>query len=407
MPSHYDCIIVGAGHGGAQSAVALRDAGYSGSIALIGAEPEVPYDRPSLSKEYLAGKKSFERMQLRPTDFWESRSIDLLPDRRVTAVDAVRKTVATADSSIYSYDRLIWATGGEPRRLTCVGSDLSGIFYIRNKADCDALMAALPYARKTVVVGGGYIGLEAAAVLRELGKDVTLVEAKDRVLARVAGEYISRFYEAEHRRHGVHIKLGTGLSHFTGRAGRLEGLVLDTGEILPADLAIVGVGIIPAVQPLLAAGAEGGNGVDVDEFCRTSLPDVYCVGDCACMRIGQGLRIESLQNANDQATVAAKAIAGNAVPYRATPWFWSNQYDLRLQTVGLSAGHDETVIRGNPEERRFSVVYLRRGTVIALDCINSPKDCMQGRKLVEAGLGAAPAVLATVETLKELLLHDA
>lgn len=404
---HYDCIIVGAGHSGAQAASALRQAGYSGSIALMGDEPELPYDRPSLSKDYLAGKKDFERMLLRSADFWQSREINFLPGLHINAIDPTVKTISAEDGSIYAFDKLIWATGGAPRKLTCEGSDLAGIFYIRNKADCDALMAALPDARNAVIVGGGYIGLEAAAVLRELGKGVTLIEAQDRVLARVAGETISHFYEAEHRRQGVTIRLRTGLGRFTGKAGHVDGVVLDTGETLPADLVIVGIGIIPAVAPLLEAGADGGNGIDVDEYCSTSLPDIYCIGDCARMTNGAGLRIESVQNANDQATTASRSIAGDPVPYNATPWFWSNQYDLRLQTVGLSNGYDETVIRGAPEKRSFSVVYLRQGVVIALDCINAAKDYMQGRKLVEARQRAEPAALASAETLKDLLLQTA
>jgi 3-phenylpropionate/trans-cinnamate dioxygenase ferredoxin reductase subunit len=277
----FDCIIVGAGHGGCQTAVALRQAGFKGSIALLGAEPEVPYDRPSLSKEYLAGKKTFERMHLRPQDFWSSRNVELVLRARVVTVDAVAKTVTLEDGTRYSYRNLIWAAGGDPRKLSCSGSELSGIFYIRSKADCDALLAVLPDVAKVAIIGGGYVGLEAAAVFRELGKDVVLVEALDRVLARVAAEPMSRFYEREHRDHGVDIRLNSGVKAILERDGRSNGILLESGGGLEADIVVVGIGIVPCAAPLLTAGARGGNGVDVDEYCRTSLPDVYCVGDCA------------------------------------------------------------------------------------------------------------------------------
>jgi 3-phenylpropionate/trans-cinnamate dioxygenase ferredoxin reductase subunit len=401
----YDCVIVGAGHAGAQAAVALRQCGFAGSIALVGSEPEQPYDRPSLSKEYLAGKKTFDRMLLRPADFWLSRAVDLRLGKRVIAVDPGAQTVALDDGSEHSYGALIWATGGEPRRLNCLGYDLAGVFYVRSKADADALMSALPRAEHAVIIGGGYIGLEAAAVLRELGKRVTLIEAQDRVLARVAGEQVSRFYETEHRAQGVDIRLGVGLSSINGGDGRVTGVTLDGGETIAADLAIVGIGIVPAVDPLLAAGAKGGNGIDVDEFCRTSLPNIYCIGDCARMIHGAGIRIESVQNANDQAMTAAWSISGDAKPYQALPWFWSNQYDLRLQTIGLNVGYDQTVLRGDPATRSFSVVYLRDGAILALDCINAARDYVQGRKLIEAGARVPPTVLADMSiALKDHLL---
>ncbi|WP_201840542.1 NAD(P)/FAD-dependent oxidoreductase [Microvirga zambiensis] len=400
----YDCIIVGAGHGGAQAAASLRQFGFAGSIALIGAEPEMPYDRPALSKDYLAGKKTFDRMYLRPTDFWSARNIVLRRGRRVEVVDPSSKTITLDDSTNVSYGSLIWAAGGAPRALTCDGHNLSGIFYIRNKADCDALIAALPKAKSAVVIGGGFIGLEAAAILRGFGTEVTVVEALNRLLSRVAGEPVSRFYEQEHRRHGVEIRLSAGVQSIAGKNGRVSGVRLNTGETIAADLLIVGIGIIPSVLPLLIAGAEGGNGVNVDEFCRTSLADIYCVGDCACMTRGSGIRIESVQNASDQAITAARAICGELKPYDAVPWFWSNQYDLKLQTIGLNAGYDATILRGDPATRSFSLVYMKSGTVIALDCINMPRDYVQGRKLVETGARIDPTSLAdTSLSLKDLV----
>jgi len=257
-----------------------------------------------------------------------------------------------------------------------------------------------------VVIGGGYIGLEAAAVLAKAGKQVTVLEALDRVLARVAGEPLSRFYEAEHRAHGVDVRLNTLVDAIEGR-GRVTGVRLASGEVLAADMVIAGIGITPSVQPLLEAGARGGNGVAVDMHCRTSLPDVFAIGDCALhlnsFADGAMIRLESVQNANDQAMVAARAIIGNETAYHAIPWFWSNQYDLRLQTVGLSMGYDDEVVRGDPASRSFCVIYLRRGRVIALDCVNRTKDYVQGRDLVLTGAMIDPARLAATDVaLKEL-----
>ena len=338
----FDVTIVGAGHGGAQTAIQLRQLGFSGSIGLIGAEAELPYERPPLSKEYLTGEKAFERMLIRPAAFWAERGVTLMPGTRVAAVDAAAKTVETEAGERIGYGTLVWATGGVPRRLGCAGAGFAGVHVVRCKAEVDAILAELPRAQRVAVVGGGYIGLEAAAAMRKLGKDVVLVEALDRVLARVAGEEISRFFEAEHRAHGVDLRLGAGVAQIEGREGRATGVTLQDGGTLPADMISVGIGIEAAVEPLLSAGAAGANGVDVDGFCRTSLPEVYAVGDCAAHenRWAGGLRVrlESVQNAHDMAATAANAIAGTPEPYDAMPWFWSNQYDLKLQSVGLEWG---------------------------------------------------------------------
>lgn len=384
----YDVLIVGAGHGGAQAAIALRQNKFEGSIALLGDEPELPYERPPLSKEYLSGEKAFERLLIRNAAFWEERRVVLLPGRTVTAVDPVAHAV-TADGEAIGYGQLIWATGGKPRRLACDGHDLAGIHTVRTRADVDRMMAELEAASRVVVIGGGYIGLEAAAVLAKLGKRVTVIEALDRVLARVAGEPLSRFYEAEHRAHGVDVRLSAMVTCIEESDGRAVGVRLADGEVLPCEMVIVGIGIVPAVEPLLAAGAAGGNGVEIDELCRTTLPDIYAIGDCAAhhnaFADGRQIRLESVQNANDMAISVAKAITGAPRPYHAVPWFWSNQYDLKLQTVGLSTGHDEVVVRGDPAARFFSVIYLRDGRVIALDCVNAVRDYVQGRTMVVDG----------------------
>ncbi len=300
----------------------------------------------------------------------------------------------------------MWATGGMPRRIPVPGGDLEGVLAIRSKADCDRLIEALPSIRNVVVIGGGFIGLESAAVLRARGATVTVVEALDRVLARVTAEPVSRFFESEHRAHGVELLLGVGVDSIEGDDASVTGVRLSDGQVLPADRVIVGIGIVPAIEPLIDAGAEvtpNATGVLIDELCRTSLADVYCVGDCAVLRNGPGMRIESRQNAHELATTAAKAITGITDPLVLVPWFWSHQYDLRLQTIGLNVGYDQTVLRGTPEERSFSLIYLKEGEVIALDCINATKDYVQGRRLVERRARVEPNVLADTGTaLKDI-----
>ena len=406
--THADIVIVGTGHGGAQAGLALRQHGFEGSILMVGRDSVPPYERPPLSKEYLAGEKPFERLLIRPQPFWAERQIELMLETNVRALDPAAKTLAVSGGETVTYGTLVWAAGGDPRRLSCPGALLPGIHTVRDKADADDIAAALAAgARRAVVVGGGYIGLEAAAVLTKLGCEVVLVEMLDRLLARVAGEDLSQFYEAEHRAHGVDIRFGAEIEAVEGE-DRVTGVRLVGGERIACDLVVVGIGIVPAVGPLIAAGAAGANGVDVDQFCRTSLPEVYAIGDCAAHANpyagGAVIRLESVQNANDMASTAARAICGDPQPYDAVPWFWSNQYDLRLQTVGLSLGHDATVLRGDPASRSFSVVYLKGGQVIALDCVNRTKDYAQGRKLVEARATIAPEVLIDADVpLKELL----
>jgi len=403
-----DVVIVGTGHAGAQAAIALRQQGFDGSILMIGRDSEPPYERPPLSKEYLAGDKPFERLLIRPAEFWADRDVTLMLNTSVAKVDPAAKTLAVTGGESIGYGTLIWAAGGDPRRLDCPGAQLPGVFTVRDKADADGLARMLEEsARRAVVAGGGYIGLEAAAVLRKLGCEVVLVEREARLLSRVAGEDLSHFYEDEHRAHGVDLRLNAQIEAIEGD-DRVRGVRLASGETIPCEIVVAGIGIVPAIGPLIMAGAAGANGVDVDEYCRTSLPDIYAVGDCAAhansWANGAVIRLESVQNANDMASTVARAICGDAEPYAALPWFWSNQYDLRLQTVGLSLGHDATVLRGDPAERSFSVIYLRGGAVIALDCVNRTKDFAQGRKLVETRAVITPDALMDVSVpLKELL----
>jgi 3-phenylpropionate/trans-cinnamate dioxygenase ferredoxin reductase component len=397
----FDCLIVGAGHGGAQTAIQLRQLGFAGSIGVIGDEPELPYERPPLSKEFLAGEKDFSRLLIRTEAFWAERQVTFLTGRRVTAVDPEASAVTTATGEEFGYGELVWAAGGSPRRLRCEGHDLAGVHAVRTRADVEQLKTELATTYRIIVVGGGYIGLEAAAVLIKLGKAVTIVETMERVLARVAGAELSAFLEGAHRARGVTIVTGATVAAITGADGRAAGVTLADGRTLPADMVIVGIGILPETAPLTSAGAAGNNGVDVDDHCRTSLPHVWAIGDCAAHENafagGARLRLESVQNANDMATTVARALTGNPRPYRQVPWFWSNQFDLRLQTVGLSIGHDATVLRGDRASGAFAIVYLRQGRVIALDCVNAVKDYVQGKALVEQGIVVAAADLADTE----------
>jgi 3-phenylpropionate/trans-cinnamate dioxygenase ferredoxin reductase component len=409
--NRYDVLVVGSGHGGVSAASALRQFGYGGTIAIVSADRGEPYERPPLSKDYLTGDKDERSIHLRGPAFWQEKQIELILGETVTSVDSEEHCVTTGSGNSFGYGKLIWAAGGEPRRLTCDGHDLAGVHTIRNRVDVDALRAALGAASRIVVIGGGYIGLEAAASLTKVGKQVTVVEALDRLLARVAGHAVSQFFLEQHRRHGVGVRLNASVSCIEGVEGQVCGVRLADGTVIPAEIVIVGIGIQPHVEPIAVAGADIANGVTVDGHCRTTLPDVYAIGDCASHRNAFGpdhpVRLESVQNAADQGAVVAHDICGSSQPYAAMPWFWSNQYDIKLQTVGLNTGYDQALMRGDPATGRFSVIYLRGGCVAALDCVNMVKDYVQGRALVEQRAAIDPARLTDPDTpLKALALQD-
>jgi 3-phenylpropionate/trans-cinnamate dioxygenase ferredoxin reductase subunit len=391
MTDMTDILIVGAGQAGAQAAISLRQEGFEGRITIVGEEADLPYERPPLSKDYLAGERTADRLLLRPPAFWAERDIRILTATRIAHVD---RGVATADDGrIFAFGTLIWAAGGHARRLACPGADLGGVHVIRTRHDDDDLRADLHIAQRIVIIGGGYVGLEAAAVLVKQGKQVTVVEAQPRLLARVAAEPVSAFYKATHEAHGVEILLDAQVAALEG-AQRVSGVRLADGRLLPADLVIAGIGLVPSVAPL---GVEA---VTVDGHCRSDLPHVYAIGDCAAhanaFAGGAVIRLESVQNAVDMAKAAAAHIVqGDAAkPYRACPWFWSNQYDLKLKSVGFSFGIVGGVVGRDPASGSWSLVYLRAGAVIALDCINAPKDYVQGKALVERGARISPALLA-------------
>lgn len=405
----YDILVVGSGHAGVQAVTSLRQGGFEGSIAIVTADNSLPYDRPSLSKDYLMGKKTADQILLNPVTYWAARKVDLLLGLQVVAVDPNSQKVELADGGTIGYGKLIWAAGGTARRLSIPGADLEGIFYLRTLSDADKLKAAAGQAETVCIIGAGYIGLEAAAALSAAGKRVIVIEAAKRVLSRVAGKELSDFYYSEHVARGVDIHLETPVNHIEGRDGKVTG-VSAGGQVFPCDIVIAGIGLEPSTAPLASAGAAGSNGVRVDEYCQTSLPNIFAIGDCSeqisPFAGNTHVRLESVQNATDQAKTVVRSILGNPVPHHATPWFWSTQYDLRLQTIGLSTGYDQVALRGDITRKSFSVIYLRKGQVIALDCVNATKDYVQGRKLVEASVSVDPGKLADDSIPLKTLVTD-
>ena len=363
---------------------------------LAGEEAWLPYQRPPLSKKFLAGELPPERLYFKPPDFYASTDIDVRLETRITAVDRDRQQVTTAAGERITYDTLVLATGSRPRHIQVAGSDLDGLHYLRGIDDVSRIRSDLASARNVAIVGAGYIGLEVAAVTRQLGHDVCVVEMADRVMSRVVSPVVSEFFQAEHAAHGVHLMLSTALDAVEGDT-RVNAVRTHGGHSIPADLVIAGVGIVPNTELAASAGLEVDNGIVVDAHCRTADPNVYAVGDCTSHpnRIyGRRIRLESVHNALEQAKIAAANICGEAVEYSQVPWFWSDQYDLKLQIAGLSEGYDDVVIRGEPATRAFSCLYLRDGVLIACDAVNAPRDFVQSKALIAARQRIAPARLA-------------
>jgi 3-phenylpropionate/trans-cinnamate dioxygenase ferredoxin reductase subunit len=374
-------VIVGAGHAAVQAVDTLRREGHLGPIVLVGDEPYLPYNRPPLSKKYLAGELERERLWLRSAQYYQQHRVDTRLGVRVTAIDRASQRLRLNDGGELNYDKLMLCMGSTPRRLGVPGHDLAGIHTLRTIADVDAIRAGLTGARRIVVVGAGYIGLEAAACARHLGLEVTVLEMADRVMARVVAPEVSAFYTRRHEREGVRILCNTSVTAFAGE-GRVTSVHCSEREF-PADLVIVGVGILPDVTLAAAAGLRCDNGVWVDEQCRTSDPNVYAAGDCTnhpSVRYGRRVRLESVDNAVEQAKTAAANICGKAARHEHVPWFWSDQYDVKLQIAGLAEGYDQTVLRGDPESGSFALYYLCGGELLAVDAINSMRDFMNGKK---------------------------
>ena len=399
-------VIVGAGHAAGQVMVTLRQKKYDGKITLIGEEEHYPYQRPPLSKKFLAGELAMERLYVKPPTFYDDPDIELHFGTTVTRIDLAGKTVIDADSNAYPYENLIIATGARVRKLDVPGSELSGVHYLRNIQDVTAMHEYMCEGKRLVIIGAGYIGLEVAAVAASKGLAVTVIEMADRVMSRVVSEQVSEFYQAEHRRHGVNLMLSVGFAGLSGSAA-LEQVELTDGTTVAADFALICIGVLPNVELAEEAGLEVDNGIRVDDRCRTSDASVYAIGDCTNhpnSLLGQRLRLESVHNALEQAKTVARNICGEDLQYAQVPWFWSDQYDLKLQIAGISHGYDRTVLRGDPANRAFSCLYLRDGQLIATDSINSPKDFMQSKALIANHAVISPDALADVDVaLKDMV----
>ncbi len=385
-------VVVGAGQAAGQAAASLRQGGYEGEIVMLGDEAHPPYQRPPLSKQYLSGEHGLEKVYVRPEKFYSDRNIDLRTNVTVTNIDPANKTVTTGDGASIEYEKLLIATGSRPRKLNIEGSDLKGIHYLRTIADVDGIAEAMKTAKSLCIVGGGYIGLEVASVAVVAGLQVNVLEMEDRILQRVTTPEMSDFYHQLHTARGVNIHVNTGCSGFEGDDEGNVQKVLCGDTNIDADLVIVGIGIITNIELAADAGLACDNGIVVDDHCRTSDPHIYAAGDCTNHPnpiLNRRLRLESVPNAMDQARTATANMLGGDVVYAAVPWFWSDQYELKLQMVGFSSDGDTQVLRGDKEANQFAVFYLKDGAVVAVDAVNSPREFMVAKQLygkqVDAG----------------------
>lgn len=386
-------VVVGAGQAGASLVAKLRDLGHTGPLTLLGAEPYPPYQRPPLSKAYLKGEMAIERLFLRPTRYYETTDIELVTGAVVTVIDRGARAVTLADGRTWAYDLLALTTGACPRRLPAeIGGDLEGVLAMRGLADADKLAASAHAGDRALIVGGGYIGLEAAAVLREKGLAVTLIEQAPRILARVAAPATATFFRSLHERHGVDIREGSALVRLTRAEGRVTGAEFTDGSRLDADLVLVGIGITPETALTEAAGLEIENGIRVNAQGRTSDPAIFAAGDCASFPYAGGrLRLESVPNAIDHAEAVAAAMLGDSAGYLPRPWFWSDQYDIKLQIAGLNTGYDRTTVRRGTRPGGESVWYWQDERLLAVDAMNDPRAYMAAKRWIEAGVSPDPS----------------
>ncbi len=398
-------VVVGAGQAGASLVAKLRAVGFEGNITLIGAEKVPPYQRPPLSKAYLLGDMTEERLYLRPADFYADQNITLRLDTRVTGIDRSAQTITLSDGETVGYDELALTTGAHPRTLpAAIGGMLDGVFAVRDLSDADAMAPAFTAGKRVLIIGGGYIGLEAAAVASKLGLKVTLVEMAERILQRVAAPETSDYFRALHHDHGVDIRECVGLERLLGD-DHVTGAVLTDGTMLEIDFAVVGVGITPATILAESAGIDVGNGITTDSHGRTSDPHIWAAGDCASSLFhGQTIRLESVGNAIDQAEVVAVNIAGGDQPYTPKPWFWSDQYDCKLQIAGLNMGYTDVYVRKGDAPGIQSNWYYNGATLLAVDAMNDPRNYMIGKRLIEAGRSPDPALITDPATDMKALL---
>jgi 3-phenylpropionate/trans-cinnamate dioxygenase ferredoxin reductase subunit len=387
-------VIIGAGQAAAQAVATLASEGYAGSLTVLGDEVYPPYQRPPLSKAYMAGDFARERLFLKPDSFYAESRCELRLGVSAKAVDRGKRMVALADGSTVAYDRLLFATGARVRPLPVPGAELPGVYYLRGINDSDALHDRLNPGTRLAVIGGGYIGLEIAAVARKHGVDVTVIEAADRLMVRTASPQISEFYRNLHETNGVRICLNAAASAIEGEGGA-QTVVTSAGQV-EADFVVAGIGVQANCELAQEAGVACDNGITVDEFGRTSDPDIFAAGDCTCHPSfdGSRVRLESVQNAIDQAKHAALAMMDKPTPYREVPWFWSDQHDVKLQIAGLVRPGDVAVMRGNPAARKFSVFHLRDGIVAGVEAVSAAPDYIIGRKLIAARARVAPERLA-------------
>jgi 3-phenylpropionate/trans-cinnamate dioxygenase ferredoxin reductase subunit len=387
------CLIIGAGHAADEAIQCLRRDGWTGAITLVGEEPHLPYNRPPLSKTFLAESQAPEALFFRDRSVYERAGVELILGRRAVGIDRAAHAVSLDDGGSLGYSKLLITTGARPRRIDIPGASQDELRVVRT---IDDILGLRPFARaggRVVLVGAGYIGLETAAMLRKIGASVTVLEAMPRVLARVTAPAVSAFFERVHREEGVEIVTGAGIAGASGGQVRLA-----DGRAFAADCIVVGIGVLPNTELAEAAGLQVDRGILIDEACRTSDPDIFAAGDCTrftSLHYGASVRLESVQNAKDQARTAAAAICGKPARYDSLPWFWSDQYDVKLQIAGLSDGHDAVALRGDPGQgRSFAAFYLKAGEIIAVDAVNRPKEFMIGKRLIAARARIAPERLA-------------
>lgn len=402
-----EILIIGCGHGGIQAASSLRQNGFDGRLLLISSDASLPYQKPPLSKAFLSRDMTDEQLLIRPKSFYQNQQIELLIGATVKNIDSQAKTIQLDDGTGMNWDELILATGSVPRRLSIPGAELDGVFYLRTLQDSEQIRNALDQAHKIAIIGGGYIGLEVAASARKANKKVTLLEAENRILKRVTSEFMSDFYQSVHQSHQVDIRTQTAIVDLQGKNGRVKQVRTDDGEVFPADIVIVGIGVMPAIQLAEAAGIDCDNGILVDNTCRTSVEHVWAIGDCTNHPnpiFKRRLRIESVPNAMEQARVVAANLTGQKKLHHAVPWFWSDQYHLKLQMAGFSSGADTEVLRGDKESEKFARFYWKDGALSGVDSVNCPQEFMFCRKLIEQAIKVEPAQLADPDIeLKSLL----